>query len=338
MSKDLTYGMILITISATMAAADEPLIDTLKNRFQSEPLKLGALVQVVGTYESGDSTIAHDGFMLANFRVSIGGKLDEGWGYFLQASFTRTPAFLDATVRYRRWTAAGFDLGAFKAPFSAELLTSAASIDFVNRSQAAALLSPGRQVGIVARGEFDSGFGYALGALNGNGLSAGNDDNHLMGVGRATYSDSFEDGSVRVGLNAFQSQDTDAPIGLPIRGDFFAEGFSGKRMGYGVDVRFTYRAWLASAEFIGARYDPRGGTRVEPDGYHMTAGYKPADDTQVLLRWDSFAGDGAVADSDLIILGLNYWPTSPTEFQINAVIPTTGARDLQLLANLQLGF
>jgi hypothetical protein len=307
--------MTLVVFGATAAPAQEPLMDTLKNRFQSEPLALGAVVQVIGLYKSEDSAFVNNGFALANFRLSLGGKLDQGWGYFLQASFIKGPAFLDANVRYHRWSAISFDLGAFKAPFSAEFLTSAAGIDFVNRSQVVTLLVPGHQVGIVARGELSIGFGYALAAMNGNGLSISNDDDRLMTVGRVTYTDLFKDGSVALGANAFQSQDTNAPIGVPITGNFIAEGFAGERAGYGADAWVAFRRWLAVAEIVGSRFDPRGGARVKPNCYYVTVGYDTTDNTQVLARWDRFEGAGAVADSDLIVLGLNYWPTSPTGFK-----------------------
>ncbi|MEJ2721051.1 MAG: porin [bacterium] len=334
----ISFAMSVIVLFASTVSAEEPLMETLKKRFQSEPLTVGALIQVVGIYESADSAVVNNGFGLANFRVRLNGELDGGWGYFLQTSFIAGPALLDANVRYRPWTAVRFDMGALKAPFSAEFLLDAGSIDFVNRSQVVTLLAPGRQVGIAARGDVGMGFGYAVGAFNGNGLAISNDDNHLMAAGRISYGHGFENGGVTAGINAYQSNDTDAPIGAPITGDFIAGGFSGGRTAYGADARFTNRRWLATAEVIGSRYDPRGGSRVEPYGYQVTAGYEPTDRSQLLLRWDSFNGDGVVADSDLIILGLNYFPTSPTEAQANVVIPTSGGRDVQLLFNVQVAF
>lgn len=338
MAKTALFTMLTLMLCVTAASADEALMDELRDRFQSKPLTLGALLQVVGIYANEDSALVNDGFGIANFRLSLKGELDGGWGYFLQGSFIKEPAFLDASVHYRRWRRAGFDFGAFKAPFSAEFLTGAASIDFVNRSQVVTLLAPGRQVGAVAHGRFDSGFGYQLAALNGNGLTNTNDDDRLMGAGRIDYTGTFDGGTVEAGVNAYHSYDTNAPIGVPITGDFIAEGFAGQRLAYGADARVVYRRWLAAAELIGSRFDPRGGSRVEPNGYHLTGGFKTTSKTQVLLRWDSFSGDGAVEDSDLVVLGFNFWPTSPTEFQLNVVIPTESDRSLQLLANVQVGF
>jgi len=322
---------------APAGAADEPLLRELTERFQSKPLALGALVQVVGVHQTGDSTLVESGFALANFRASLRGELDGGWGYYLQASFTKAPAFLNASVRFAPSPAAGFELGAAKAPFSAEFLTSAASIDFVNRSQVVTALSPGRQVGAIASGAA-GGFDWAVAAVNGNGLKIENDDGRLMAVARVRWSASSGEDGVAVGAGAYHSRDTDAPIGVPITGDFLAEGFGGERRAAGADVRVTRGPWMVSGEGIVSRFDPRGGARREPSGFHVTAGWRPSERTQLLARWDSFAGDGAVADSDLAIFGLNVWPTAPTEVQLNLVFPAQGNRDPQVLANVQVGF
>ena len=191
-------------------------------------------------------------------------------------------------------------------------------------------------MGIAVRGEFENGLGYAVSALNGNGLGITNDDDRLMAAGRLSYSDTFEGGTLLAAVNAYHSHDTDAPIGVPITGSFIGQGYSGERVAYGADMRLTFRPWLLSAEIVGARFDPRGSTRVEPNGYNVTAGYKPTEKTQALLRWDSFSGDGAVSVSDLIILGFNYWPTTPTEVQVNAVVPAQEGSDFQLLVNIQV--
>jgi hypothetical protein len=330
-----------LSMSSTAAADEEPLFDELKRRYQSAPLKFGALVQAVGLYAVGDSTQPNDGFGLANFRLSLGGKLDESWGYFLQASFIKRPAILDAAIRYKRWSAAQFEIGAMKAPFSAEFLTSAARIDFVSRSQVITALAPGRQVGLQVKGMSSRGLGYAVGVVNGNGVSIANDDSQLMTVVRGTYSWSNSNASRRdleAGINAYHSRDTDAPIGVPITGAFIAEGFSGERVAAGADIRLAVDRWLFASELVVSRFDPRGGARVEPYGYYVTMGFHMAENTQLLVRWDSFAGDGVIEDSDLVVLGLNYWPTTPTEVQLNAVFPTTGSRDPRFLVNVQVAF
>ena len=101
---------------ASSAYADEPLLDEFKKHFNTEAFKIGALVQAVGVHETGDSALTNNGFGITNFRICLRGELDEGWGYLLQTQFAKAPALLDASVRFHRWTALGFEAGAFIAP------------------------------------------------------------------------------------------------------------------------------------------------------------------------------------------------------------------------------
>jgi hypothetical protein len=77
---------------------------------------------------------------------------------------------------------------------------------------------------------------------------------------------------------------------------------------------------------------------MEPWGYHATAGWSATPRSQVLVRWDRLQGGGA-AWRDQVAFGWNLWPTSPTEVQVDYVVPTTGSpSDHQLLVNFQVGF
>jgi len=342
----LTRYLVLYLISSlsfysVAAADDEPLWEELRQRVKSPVFNVGALLQVVGTYENDVTTTPRNGFVLANARLKVRGELDRGWGYYMQVSFIRSPAILDANITFAPWRPlAQFQLGSMKAPFSAEFLTSTGRTDFVRRAQIVTALAPGRQVGLKIGGQSEMGLGYALGAYNGNGLSISNDNNDLMTVGRIIFerSDDRKNQSIQAGVNAYHSNDDDAPIGVPITGDFIAEGFTGERLIGGVDIRLTMKSWFASSEFLAGRFDPRGGSRAEPWGYYVTAGYRPSLAVQILGRWDSFRPDGVLEDSDQVILGLNYWPSSPTEIQTNVVIPTIGDRNVRLIMNVQVIF
>jgi len=66
--------------------------------------------------------------------------------------------------------------GLFKSPFSHEFLTSAASLDFVRRSQVVSALAPARRIGAQLRGALGGGLiAYRLGVFNGNGFDSQND-------------------------------------------------------------------------------------------------------------------------------------------------------------------
>jgi hypothetical protein len=89
--------------------------------------------------------------------ILLSGSLDGDFDYFLQTNFAASPSILDARVG---WTASeqfGVWAGRFKTPVSAELLTFAGSLDFVNRSRMVEALAPGRQMGVQFRGRMGSG-------------------------------------------------------------------------------------------------------------------------------------------------------------------------------------
>ena len=128
------------------------------------------------------------------------------------------------------------------------------------------------------------------------------------------------------------------PIGVPITGNFLAQGYTGERIAAGAELRLTIEDWFTSADFIVSRFDPRDGSRAEPYGYQVSCGLFVNPTSQLLARWDSMRFDGVTADSDLLILGANYWPSSPTELQLNVGFPTADASNVQVLLNAQVVF
>ncbi len=331
-------GLLIVCCwSATAVAQDEPLLDSFQRRFKTEPLNIGLLLQVVGDFQPDRSFAGENGFSVANFRLNMRGNLDGGFGYMLQTSFTRSPAILDAALRYEAAPALTVTAGAFKAPFSSEFLTSAADIDFVNRSQVVSALVPGRQIGVQASGRAgDSGLHYAVGAFNGNGVTAnGNDDDDLMYVGRVTAErvpETADDVQIRGGAHVAWSRDRNATLG-----GGFVRGFNGERALFGADLRLTHRRWLASGEFVWSHLDFEAAPNANPFGSHLTLGYFVRGRDHVLARWDRFLPDGVAADSDLLILGYNHYPTGPTELQVNWIFPTRESFDnQQILINIQI--
>ncbi|NNF08526.1 MAG: hypothetical protein HKN21_17320, partial [Candidatus Eisenbacteria bacterium] len=232
---------------------------------------------------------------------------------------------LDARVSLAVSPAFAIDLGLFKAPFSAEFLTAAPSIDFVNRSQMVSALAPGRETGVAFRGDV-SGIGYQLGAFNGNGRQGimGNDDDNLLFAGRLSKRRTTSDGSWEVGAHGAFSDD-------PNR----------ERTLFGADARVTNGPWLVSAEVLGGEIALDGGAATDPLGYQATAGYMITPDRhQVLVRWDALDLDDGTGNQRFVVLGYNFWPTSAFEWQVNYLIPVQWGNvgDHQVLLNFQAAF
>ena len=340
----------LLAIAAVFALApaapaqqgeDEPLLDELRSTFQKKYLTLGALLQTTADFQFDRSQPGQNGFSIANMRLRLSGEFDQGFGYLLQTNFTKSPAILDAKMYYRLTPDMIIDGGLFKAPFSRELLTGAGNLDFVNRSRVVTVLSPARQIGVQLRGDAAEGsLNYGFGVFNGNSFAGNvNDSDELMFVARlallpAAFSGPEPNDQLEVAINLAYSEDDNAALG-----GGFLPGFSGNRGLFGLDARYTRGRLLVAAEMIAARLDPDVGSRQEPFGWHITGGYMLTPTSQLLFRWDRLDGDDIQDRTDLLILGYNLWPTTPTQMRVNYVIPTDGdVANHQLLVGAQLSF
>jgi phosphate-selective porin len=342
-SLPVVVAFLLTTLPGQAAAQDdEPVYERLRQAFKHDFLSLGTLLQTVADLQIDRSFPGSDGFSVANFRIALSGELDRGFGYFLQTNFAAGPGILDAMMYYRVSPQVTLDVGQFKAPFSREFLTSAGSIDFVNRSQVVTALAPGRQIGLQVRiGNAARTIGLDVGAFNGNATSAnGNDSDNLLYAARFSTHQTSEshEGSLRtidLGLNAAYSDDQASSFGSGFMNDF-----AGTRTLLGADARLVFGRVLLATDIIYARLEPDIGATRNPWGLHATAGYMIRPKTQALVRWDGFERDGPGGRSDWIIMGLNVWPTTVAEFQINYVIDADNAApdNHQLLINFQFGF
>ena len=328
----LVIGSVSNPAFSQTSNGDEPAFDRLRQTVKSDYFNLGVVVQTVGDLVwDRDGLPGNNGFSIATSRLKVNGELDFGLGYFVQTDFARSPALLDARLSYKIAEYLSVDAGLFKAPFSAEFLIGAPSIDFVNRSQTVSTLAPGRQVGVGLRGGTSDGmFGYRVGVFNGNGRTlSGNDNNRLMYTARVTTRPNVSNGFLEVGANLAFSEDNSA-------------GFNGDRLLFGGDFRWTMERLLVSAEAIYADLDPVAGMSRQPFGYQATVGYMlDPDRHQILGRFDSFDLDTIGGSSDFIVLGYNFWPSQAFEFQVNYLIPVhDGSRvgDQQILVNFQVAF
>jgi len=322
----------------------EPDLSAFKKYFKNDYFSIGAIMQFVFDYQNERVTTGQNGFNIANMRLQLKGEFDGGFGYFFQTNFTSSTTILDANMYYKISPQFIFQIGQFKAPFSQEFLIPAPDIDFVNRSQIVSSLAPGRQIGFQLSGQLpNETICYSFGFFNGNGfVTNNNDDNNFLYAGRLKFSPKISDSessSLDIGVNAAYSQDTAANLvgGL-------LSGFAGNRLLIGSDVRLIYEKILLSGEYIYANLEADTNiTAIKPSGFHATAGYMFTEKMQMLVRWDSFElknFNSLNTKSDLLILGINYWPTGVTEIQLNYIIDTDHS-DLkynQILINAQIVF
>lgn len=319
----LLLGVLLAAPAAV--SAQEPMWEDLQDRIKSDPISLGALFQFVGDVQADRSFPGENGFSVANFRISLRGRLDGGFDYLLQSNFG---GLLDARIGIQVNESVAFDFGRFKTPFSSEFLTGAGSIDFVNRSQSVTALAPNRALGAQVRSPIGDGFHFSAGVFNGGGGSGGNARGEFIGVGRLAWANE----EVEIGVNA--AANGDQRVFVPGAGD---PSFATVESLLGIDARLVRGPWLLAGEIDMG--DGQVGSSSDPWGGFATIGYMVEENSQLLARLDHF-DTGVIGDErTLFIAGWNLWPTSVTELQINGVIPIEGfSEDPQLLVNLQLAF
>ncbi len=337
----LVLSCVLFSPVAQAQEAEEPRLNDLIANFKKPYLSFGALFQFVADFQPERSFAGNNGFSIGNMRLSLSGELDQGIGYFFQTNVANSPAILDAKAYYRFSPALVVDVGLYKAPFSRELLTGAGNLDFARRSQVVTALAPARQIGASLRGDVADGVvSYGVGIFNGNKFNGNrNDSNDFLYVARLSVFPKALQGTrpgdrLELAINVGRSQDEDTDFG----GGFLFD-FEGEQTLVGADFRLTRDRFLLAGEFIAARLEFAVGPTADPTGFHLTGGYQLTQWSQFLVRWDSFSPDGVRADSDLVLLGYNVWPTGATQLRANYVIPTVGGVDNhQLLMSAQLAF
>jgi phosphate-selective porin OprO/OprP len=111
---------------------------------------------------------------IARRRIGVEGRV----GRFVDFEIARelnvdTDPWRDVYVNYRQFAAAEVRAGKFKLPFGLDENTSATSLDFVYRSLAASVLSPGRDRGVMAHGRLLNRLvQYEIGSFEHDGRNA----------------------------------------------------------------------------------------------------------------------------------------------------------------------
>jgi hypothetical protein len=325
----------MLSVTCLAQEENESKHDEFIKNFKKDYFTLEMLFQVVADFQPERTIIGNNGFSVSNLRLKMLGNLDDNFGYFFQASFIVSPVLLDAVVKYKFTDYLSVDAGQFKAPFSKEFLKFAGDIDFVNRAQVTALLSPRRDIGFQLSGKFlNKLVEYKAGVFNGNGTNKFfNDNNAFMYVGRISTNLKSENNHYQIAINAGYTEDSDGKI--------LNKNFEGKRTFVGGDFRAEIQNFLFSTEVIMNKLDgliDSVQSTSEPFGYHITFGYKPFQNHQFLFRYDNLSPDGIISDSEFYIIGYNFWPSKPTELQFNYIIDSkqTDFSNHWFLLNLQI--
>ena len=313
--------------------AEERRYDELVAHFQKDYFRVTTLVQIAPHVAFADNEGNEAGFDVAAAWLGVGGRLGENVGYFVRGAFERTPTLLEAYVSYGSDDVRGI-VGRQKVPFSAEFLTPAADIDFVNRARAVRSLAPGRSTGAsinanpnggplrLRAGVFNATSTGSFYAQPGSGPFQGQSDRGgFLLVGRAQATVPAGAGTLTLGANAgYNTPDTserfDISSGLVVGGD----------------ARLRIGRALLAGEYLYSETPTSPSGRTDDGGY-ATAGYDVTGNDRLLVRFDTFNS------SNEVLFGYNRAITRAASFQFNVIAPLDDdAEPAQALANFQLAF
>lgn len=127
-------------------------------------------------YQSGNHP--PNTFLVRRARLALEGKVERYFDYRIEGDFADTTSTMlrDFYVRIHRIEELQLSFGQFRVPISQEEIRSDAFQDFVERSMVNNLV-PSRSPGVMASGVINKGvFEYQIGAFNGKGLLAQNNN------------------------------------------------------------------------------------------------------------------------------------------------------------------
>lgn len=331
----LLIVVLLLPLSLAYGQTNSNTVDDLKDRFKSEELNVGLLLQSVGVLSLDDDNFnGGRQFELGATRLDIKGDLPSNFMYRLQLDFRRSTSILDAQVGYRFSDQFRVVAGAFKPFLSADLDPSPANTDFINRARLVGTMMNSREIGVTALGESE-GFNYRFGMYNGNGLQGGN-DNRFLYTARLGYTVQLEDeGTVDFGLNGAINTSEGEQVGntgLTSAGD---------RLIYGAFVKYNSDTFFGTVEFLQTDFELIGsGLDETVTGFYTTVGNNVTEQSQLLARWDHLSYDLTGTDSNRVVLGWNYQATQLVSFQVNGLLQFNDGIDNQagLSGNLQFHF
>ena len=327
----MSAGVNLIGLTAIVMTLAIPPSLTAQDAFRTELIPTGLLR--MGFEFEPQAAGRNDGFIVYDARLGLSGKVGFVFDYKLGIEYDREDEefdLLDAVLSFPLGqSSVHIDIGAFRSPIGREATADKGMLPFIERSQTALALAPGRQVGLQVRGDgMDSRLTWAAGLFNGNGLRLENDNDSFLAAGRAAFNsvgdvEFFEDLVLELGVSLATTQDGSQRV-LPVEVMTGSAppafrtvdliDYEGDRLIYGADVRFAYRGWSLAGEYLRTEYDDTSGFS-DVNAYGLTA------DLRYMLwgvfdlgaRYDGFrpalAVDGGDPErNEFLVLGLGLAP------------------------------
>lgn len=156
--------------------------------------QVGGRLQVDGALFNDDKTDQPDGTNVRRARLNVSGKVFNDWVYKAEYDFANdSTALKDAYIGYTGFDDISFRLGHIKEPLTMDTMTSSLHGLFVERSAAATIFHPIRNIGIDGLYVSDHWHVNAGAYRDGPTASGSNDDEEFSVTGRLVFAPVLED-------------------------------------------------------------------------------------------------------------------------------------------------
>lgn len=318
-------SLILILTAGLLGAEEKK--DSAPPVVSSVPLKLSGYTQARFTFDNfGPNT-----FQLYRARLGLEGEIFKNIRYKFLFEAARTPLLLDAMIEFTLVKNGALRVGQFKVPFSQENLLSAAVLDTINFAQITSKLVPGRDnssngrdIGFLATYRYGT-VDATVAALNGSGINKPDVDDAKDFALRVTWAPlDF----LSVGASEYLGHTIPVAAADPVF----------KRGRTGLEVAVNKSDWILKAEYIWAVDNLK-----DASGFYVLGGYFVLPKKlQAVVRYDTLDLDMDLDGNrkTIFLVGLNWFFTSRTKFQINCELVKPEGTNLDfsaLLAQFQIG-
>ncbi len=166
-------ALILNTLSFGSAVAGE------------RELKFGGWAQLLWNGEFDDEGVVGNEFRVRRGRLKASGDVSDDVDFNALVDLTAGKILQDFYFDYVVGESLVLRAGQCKLPMGRQFYTSAAKKQFVDSTSATSEFALGRDIGLMAHGEFGKGkLEYQMGVFNGSGKNARQDNTDVMYVGR----------------------------------------------------------------------------------------------------------------------------------------------------------
>lgn len=286
------------------------------------------------------------GFRVTLVEIGAKGRLSDRWTYRFKFNAAVEMSPLDYYAEYKAHDGLKIRAGQFKTPFGRQEISHTGELALPDRALVAAA-SPGRDIGVMAHGQFGEIFGYAAGAFNGEGRNlARNINNDLLTVGRLAvtpWGRRVDDGE------SLYWRDTGLTLGVNAGYGRHGDNQNTEQILAGADASFYAGPFGLVGEWARVSYTPPGYAKLPAytrHGYFVQPMVEVWKGWEWVVRYERYEPNSGLAtvqyqDTEALRVGTNFYLDAGRELiQISygKVAEKEGSmtRNNEIIAQLQI--